>query len=275
MTDPANPPLILEPENLEEALAAGNCVLVDIGAPDTYVQRHIPGAVFLEYAWILEKKPPVMGLLPSPRRLANVLGATGITPESHVIAYDDEGGGRAARLLWTLDVIGHRSFSLLNGCLPAWVGDGRATADEITVPTPARYPEPAPVQTGAGYADRDYVLAALGKSDTVILDARSAFEYDGRKALAKRGGHIPGAVHLEWTEALDRSRNMRLKQPDELRTLFASAGATPEKEIITHCQTHHRSALTYAVLKSLGYERIQGYAGSWSEWGNADDTPVG
>jgi thiosulfate/3-mercaptopyruvate sulfurtransferase len=49
---------------------------------------------------------------------------------------------------------------------------------------------------------------------------------------------------------------------------------TPDKEVIVYCQTHHRSAHTYIVLKALGYPDVKGYPGSWSEWGNLPDTPI-
>ena len=67
---------------------------------------------------------------------------------------------------------------------------------------------------------------------------------------------------------------MRFKTDEELQGLLTPLGVTPDKEVITHCQTHHRSAHTWLVLKHLGYERIKGYPGSWSDWGNNDELPV-
>ena len=264
--------LVLPPEALDAARARDGVVLVDVGSPESYVKQHLPGAVFLEYAWIVDRDPPRMGLLPPPEQLARVLGALGITPETHVIAYDDEGGGRAARLLWTLDVIGHRRFSLLDGGLQAWAGEGRPLETAIHVPRPAHYPVPA--VSGQGMATREEILARLGDPGQVLLDARSEAEYTGRKVLAQRGGHIPGAVHYEWTRAMDRQRHLRLRPAEALRDELAALGVTPDREVVTYCQTHHRSALSYIVLKWLGFPRVKGYAGSWSDWGNAADTPV-
>ena len=66
-----------------------------------------------------------------------------------------------------------------------------------------------------------------------------------------------------------------INSPQQLcRILFDTLGLTPDKEIVTHCQTHHRSGLTYLIAKALGYPRVKGYAGSWGEWGNHPDTPV-
>ena len=126
MTDTTQLPLIVEPGALPSPGESTNLLLVDLSQPETYIKHHLHGAVFLEYAWILRREPPVMGLLPDARQLANVLGAIGMTPQTHVVAYDDEGGGRACRFLWTLDAVGHTRYSLLNGGLHAWLDEGPA-----------------------------------------------------------------------------------------------------------------------------------------------------
>ena len=73
---------------------------------------------------------------------------------------------------------------------------------------------------------------------------------------------------------MDPNRNLRLKPDDVLRNAFENLGATPDKQIVVYCQSHHRSAHTYNVLKHLGYENVQGYPGAWSDWGNDPNTPV-
>jgi thiosulfate/3-mercaptopyruvate sulfurtransferase len=264
-------PLLVEPDELAAQLGSPNLLVVDLSKATTYAQYHIPGAVHLEYAQIIHGRPPTPGLLPDDAQLSRAFSSIGLTPATHVVAYDDEGGGKAARLLWTLEVIGHAHASLLNGGLHAWANEGHAHNHAPVAVTPSDY---TVKRTNQGFADKDYVLSRLGKPDVALLDARSAAEYTGAKAYSARGGHIPGAINIEWLEAMDQQRNLRLKPAEELRALFAARGVTPDKEVITYCQTHHRSALSYLVLKSLGYPNIKGYAGSWSEWGNDPGTPV-
>lgn len=264
-------PLIIEPKALEAELENNNLLLVDLSQPQTYVQYHLPGAVYLEYAWLVHIEQPRMGLLPDVSQLSNVLSALGLSKDTHVVAYDDEGGGRACRFLWTLDVVGHGNFSLLNGGLNAWANEGHKVTSEIFYPSKGQYS--ASIHNEP-LADRQYILDNLHKDEIAILDARSPQEYAGTKVFAQRGGHIPGAINIEWTESMDKNRNMRLKSESELRELLETHGITPDKEIITHCQTHHRSAHTYIMLKSLGYEKIKGYPGSWSDWGNDASTPI-
>jgi thiosulfate/3-mercaptopyruvate sulfurtransferase len=107
----------------------------------------------------------------------------------------------------------------------------------------------------------------------VILDVRSTDEYTGANPRAKHGGHIPGAVHTEWTDAT-AGDNVLLSE-SELREMYASRGVTPDKEVIAHCQLGIRAAHTWFVLKHvLGYPNVRNYDGSWQEWGNRDDLPI-
>lgn len=265
-------PLIVDSQTLEAALGHDGLVVVDLGSAARYRDGHLPGAVHLDYAALVVNDGPVQGLVPSPRRLGAALAAAGISPETHVVAYDDEGGPKACRLLWTLDLLGHCGMSLLNGGLPAWLSEGRPLDDRRTDgPALADYPA-VPDETRC--ADRAYILPRLHHPDTVLLDARSAAEYSGHDLRAARGGHIPGAINVEWREVVDRRRESRLRPAAELQDMYRQAGITPDKEIVAYCHSHRRSAHSYIVLKALGYTRLRGYPGSWSDWGNAADTPI-
>jgi thiosulfate/3-mercaptopyruvate sulfurtransferase len=194
----------------------------------------------------------------------------GYTPQKHIVAYDDEGGGWAGRFLWTLEIIGHKHYSYLNGGVHAWYREQHpVTADVTNV-------EPTAVNIAlddSAIADIDTVRAALGVPAIKILDARSREEYLGLRTSSLRAGHIPGAVNLDWIDLMDRTRNLRLLPEAELRKKFTDLGIQPGHTIITHCQSHHRSGLTWLVAKALGFP-AKAYHASWGEWGNRDDTPV-
>ena len=120
-------------------------------------------------------------------------------------------------------------------------------------------------------ATKEHVLASIEDPETIVWDARTAEEYSGVKVTSNRNGHIPGAINLDWLEVMDHDRQLRIRT--DITELLKARGITADKSIITHCQTHHRSGLSYLIGKSLGYS-IRAYDGSWTEWGNDPETPI-
>ena len=269
MTAFAELPLLIEPAQLASRLEAPELILVDLTSQARYAAGHIPGARFVDPKRTQLGQPPAPGLLPEPAQLEQLFGELGHNPDAVYVVYDDEGGGWAGRFIWLLDVIGHRHYHYLDGGLPAWQAENRELSTAVP---PAGMQairlniDPTPTAT------REYLQSRLGATDLAIWDARSPDEYSGEKILAQKAGHVPGAVNFEWTAGMDPSRALRIRQ--DIQAQLDSLGITPDKEIITHCQTHHRSGFTYLVAKILGYPRVKAYAGSWGEWGNHPDTPV-
>lgn len=262
---------IINADTLNEVLNEPDLLVVDVGSAEDFETGHIPGAVQIDYAAFVTAHPPVMGLVAEADQLSLVFSSIGLTSEKFVIAYDREGGGKAGRLLFTLDAAGHAKGSLLDGGLKAWLAAGHGTESGNASVAHTKYETDLP---GDNIADRDYILSKLGQDDVVFLDCRTAAEFSGQDARAARGGHIPGAVNFNWTDAMDPANPPNLRPENELRSAFEALGITPDREIIAYCQTHHRSSHTYIVLKQLGYTNLKGYPGAWSEWGNDPDTPV-
>lgn len=264
-------PLLLEVEDLAPQLPLSNVLIIDQSKLDSYLQHHVPGAVHLDFKRLQLGVKPTPGALPSLQQLSEVFSELGLTPDTHVIAYDDEGGGWAGRLIWALDMIGHRHYSYLNGGIHAWLAAGLTTDSGQQLPTASDY-QVTELQTGFSLSKQD-IIERLGNDDFIVWDARSEQEYTGEKVVSARGGHIPGAVNYEWTRGMDKQRHLRIQNLDEFRQLLSDMGVTADKEIATHCQSHHRSGYTYLVGKILGLN-IKAYAGSWAEWGNDPDVPV-
>ena len=263
--------LIIEPEELEAALGDSSLVVVDLCKAKQYRKAHIPGAHFIDYPDIIHIEKPIMGLLPSDEQFSTLVSSIGISADSHVVAYDDEGGGCASRFIWTLHVFGHDRTSLLNGGLYSWANEGHPLTKDIPQSTTSDY---RLSNTRAYTVDSDYIMQHLEDTQLALLDARSLEEYTGKKKFANRGGHIPGAKRYEWTDAMDRAQNLRLLPSTTIQQQLDQLGITRDKEVIVYCQSHHRSALSYVMLRALGYENVKGYPGSWSDWGNRQDTPV-
>jgi len=264
-------PIIINPNLLFQSVSQPDILLVDLRSKREYDAGHLPNAVLLNYNHLVEMKPPVLGLLPGEEKLSELFSWLGLSRQRHVVAYDQNVGAGACRLLWTLDIIGHHRFSLLNGGYDAWVAAGLPTERQPHQPQPTIYNASI---GNHGIRSKDQVLEKLNDPNVVLLDSRSALEFNGEEQLAARGGHIPGAVNLDWMEATDPARHYQLLDEHTLRMKYQRLGVIPEKEIIAYCQTHRRSAHTCITLKSLGYENVHAYAGSWSQWGNCEDVPI-
>lgn len=263
-------PFIMEPTELAALLAqpCGKLLVLDLCAEQTYRQGHIDGAVHVPPQKIVCGLPPTPGKIASKAQLDKLFSFLGLTPDTHVVVYDDEGGGWAGRMIWTLDAIGHKHYSYLNGGLHAWLASGQGVTQEIPVVTPSQVSVKIDPKVVIELPD---ILGEMDRADFVVWDARSPAEYRGERLTALKNGHIPGAINCEWTQLMDPHQALRIRS--DARDYLAALGFTPEKRIVTHCQSHHRSGFTYLVGKALGLN-IRAYHGSWAEWGNHPTTPV-
>lgn len=267
MTDFSGLPLVIEPADLQARLDSPELILVDLTSVNRYGSGHVPGARFVDPKRTQLGQPPAPGLAPAKAELEKLFAELGHRTDATYVVYDDEGGGWAGRFIWLLDVIGHQRYHYLNGGVQAW------PANLLSTEVPANGTAPVSlVLHDEPTATREYLQSRLGAADLAIWDARSPGEYRGEKVLAAKGGHIPGAVNFEWTAGMDLNDALRIRK--DMPQILEQLGISKDKEVVTHCQTHHRSGFTYLVAKHLGYPRVKAYAGSWGEWGNHPDTPV-
>ena len=260
---------LIEPEDLAAELGDERLLLVQVTSAQVYEQARIPGAVLVLPAELVCGVKPATGRLPEIDQLHALFSRIGYRPEQNIVVYDDEGGGWAGRFGWTLDVIGHRHWRYLNGGLHAWANAGLALQSG-----PASAPESCDVSLSISQqpiAEIPDVLATIDNPDQAVWDVRSTEEFVGQRQVSARVGHVPGAINLDWELLKDPVRHTRLRS--DLEAVLADLGLADKELIITHCQTHHRSGLSYLVGRLLGWN-IKAYHGSWSEWGNRDDTPV-
>lgn len=265
----ASLPFVIEPTDLAALLAQpNNLLLIDMSSDANYQQGHIDGAIHIPPHLLVCGQAPVPTKIASIEQLNRLFSFIGLTPESHVVVYDDEGGGWAGRFIWTLDAIGHKHYSYLNGGLHAW----KLSHLPLTTSAPGVQPGHVSVTLDPQVViEIPDILSELDKADFVVWDARSPAEYRGERLNAQKNGHIPGAINCEWTELMDAHNGLRIR--DDAREFLAQLGLTSDKRMITHCQSHHRSGFTYLVGKALGFN-IRAYHGSWAEWGNHPETPV-
>jgi thiosulfate/3-mercaptopyruvate sulfurtransferase len=241
--------------------------LVDMAAEGTQYQRfHLPGAVYLPYRAIVQRRRDGVMLRVDDERLFKILGALGINAQSHVVIYDDIGGLQAGRLFWELERIGHAKVSVLDGGLVQWILDGRKVVATPVNPKPVTY-NPKAGGARQNEASLEAVKSAGKDAATVLLDVRTKEEYQGESRSKRRTGHIPGAKWWPWDGAVAFDNGFRLKSADQLQQSLAGAGvANKDQPIITYCQTGHRASQAYLTLRSLGYENVRVFDGSMAEY---------
>ena len=270
----ANPRLLIETDELARLAGAPAVRVVDLrGDADTgpaaYRAGHVPGAVYLSPRELDDARANAEGLPIRPEKAARLFGGLGIDHDTTVVAYDDAGSVYAARLFFVLEYYGHGRTRVLNGGLAKWRREGRPLSQNAPAPESRRF---VPQARRELVATADEVKASLGKEEVCLIDARSPEEYAGKDVRAKRGGHIPGARSVDWVSTLNPDQTF--KPAEALRALFEAAGVTPDRQIVTYCQSGVRAAHDYLALRLLGYAKIKNYDGSWNEWGNDPSLPV-
>ena len=266
----ANAQLVVSPRDLAALLdATPRPLLLDLRPPEAYAAGHLPTAIHLDL-WgvsLIDTDPaPLKAFMWMIEHVFAVHGVDATTP---VVVYDEQSGVRAARAFWFLEHFGHPSVRLLDGGFNAWIAEGLSTTREAAPPPKSDWTGVRDPRTLATWKD---VKEAIGKRDVVIVDTRSDAEHDGTLVRARRGGAVPGAVHIEWTRNMADSGEF--KSADALEQMYTDAGVTPDREVITYCQGGYRAANSYLALRLLGYPRVRMYIGSWKEWGDREDLPI-
>lgn len=246
--------------------------VVDVRVTPLYLLGHIEGAVHIDKAEFLATRSGVKSLVPTVAEFDALMDRYGITPETTVVAYAEDDNPYAARFIWTLRYHGHQRAFVLDGGYEKWSREKRPTA---ILPTPVTSSHGYHCQkAGDIRAEADYVLTRLGNPGVTVWDTRSTGEYDGTDVRADRGGHIPGAVHMNWVNLQQEVDGVRvLKSEQDLRNLLRANGITSDRQIVAHCQTGIRSSYATLVLLGLGYQ-VRNYDGSWIEWADNQALPI-
>jgi len=267
----ANPQLLITTSALGDRLAtsADPPLVLDLRPAEAFAAGHLPGAVHLDLFGLslIDTDPaPLAAFL---WMIGHLLVSRGVDPGRAVVVYDEKSGMRAAGAFWFLEYFRHPDTRQLDGGFGAWQREGRPVSRDAVPPRSSGW---MVGRSDERLATWRQLRDRLGAADIAVLDTRTDGEFFGSTVRARRGGAVPGAVHIEWTRNLDESG--AFKPAAELSQMYETAGVTPDKEVISYCQGGYRAAHGYLALRLLGYPRVRNYIGSWKEWGDRDDLPI-
>lgn len=245
--------------------------------PLLYPSGHIPGAV--EVDWTRDLNDQLRRDYLGKVEFEALMSRIGVTPETTVIFYGDKSNWWAAYAFWVFTLFGHHRVKIMDGGRLKWEQENRPMTREVPSYPITDYVAPNR-DDESDRIFRDGVLHHL-QSGQKFVDVRSPEEFSGEKLHmegypnegAIRGGHIPGAVSIPWSRAVNPDGTF--KTANELREVYEAAGITSDEEIVAYCRIGERSSHTWFVLKHLlGFPKVRNYDGSWAEYGNLVGVPI-
>lgn len=262
-------------EELSSLIKQKDIVVIDARSAEDFQKLHIQNAVNIPKSQFREPKAlneilkykSENGFFIPPAMAEKILGNAGIDANTRVIVYDSITFPDASIIWALLKYYGHDNVQVLKGGFEKWVSEGRSVS---SMPSKIQKKSFVAKPRIEMVASREWLIK--NRENVIILDMRSFDEYVGvNPAGNPRGGHLPGAVSLDWTHL---AGNETVKSPAEIQAILAEAGVTKNKEVVAYCNIGFgRSTYGMMVLSMLGYN-ARVYGGSFEDWSNADDLEV-
>jgi len=256
-------------DELAGIIDSKDIIVVDCRKAEDFTKMQIKNAINV-YHGDLYKEGPVPSILKSSDEVAKILGSKGIDSNKKIVLYDEGSGKYAGRMYWILDYLGAKQVAVLDGEMRAW----RAARKPLTS-------SPAPVKPAlfvaapdkSKLATIDEVKKAQGDGSSVLVDVRTADEYNGVAESKIRKGHIPGSVNIDFESVMDAKG--LIKPAAEIKAIFAASGITPDKTVILFCETSVRAGIVYNALKNTaGFSKVKVYDGANVEWQSSPSNKV-
>jgi thiosulfate/3-mercaptopyruvate sulfurtransferase len=243
----------------------------DRNAKADYEAGHIPGAVFMDLAELVDPNDPVDNMAPKAEKFASRMQSLGLGDGSRIVLYDDSPLKSATRAWWLLKLFGAHDVALLDGGIAKWKAEGRPVEEGNHT---LRHRHFTVWRDANVVRTKDQMLANVVSGGEQVADARPAGRFTGEEAEIRPGmasGHIPGSRSLPHSTLFNADGTW--KNAAELRASFVAAGIDLDKPLVTTCGSGMTAAVLAFAAHLIGKEDVALYDGSWTEWGADPDTP--
>ena len=267
---------LITPEQVQ-SLSKNELVLIDTRPSWKYLLGHIPGSINLsDWQEFTIKSNGVPGQINRDKKfIIQKLQSLGIDHRKTIVLYGDlsDKWRTDGRFFWMFEFYGFKRVALLKGGFQNWENAGFSRERGF-----GETPKPSSLKVSDIkfnrdiLADQSWIASRLGLQNIVLIDNREKHEFDGATPYgSSRGGHIPGALHIDWREFFKSDGT--LKPRKTLDALLKSEGIQPSQEIVVYCTGGVRSAMAYFVFRHLGY-KVRNYDGSWWDWSRNPKLPI-
>lgn len=236
-----------------------------------YDAAHIPGAVFMDLAELVDPDSPVDNTLPSPEKFASRMQSLGLGDGSRIVLYDDSAIRTSARAWYMLRIFGAHNVAILDGGLAKWKAEGRPLASGRESLRQRHFTAWSDTRR---LRSKEEVLANLESRAELLVDARGAPRFTGAEAESRPGvasGHIPGSRNVPYKALYNADGTFKDKAA--LKAVFEEAGVDLDRPIVTTCGSGMTACALAFALHLIGKQDVALYDGSWSEWGADPETP--
>ncbi len=262
-------------EAAKEEMGDENVLLVDCRGADKAKKETIEGAVATDWKELGtcgdsygKEGDEGWGKIPEASELAKRLGKLGMSKDKKIILLGEtlDGWGDDARVLWELVAAGYTDVRMVDG--------GYAALKEAGAPTQKGASEPEAAEVSIDSIDMTHVMETeelMADYDSYkVVDVRTDEEYEGAvKYHEAQGGHLPGAIHIRYTDLFRENGTLRSKA--DIEKVLTDAGISKEDKIVTYCTGGIRSAYSQLVFEMAGYENTWNYDQSFWRWAVAGE----
>ena len=232
-----NAGILASTEWLADHIDDSDIRVVDCDPFQSYTKAHIKGAVGIKVHHYIkhpnyDKDPGSYPWVAEPDVVKDLFESMGIGDNTTVVCYDTSGGLWAARFWWVLNYYGHNNAKVLDGGWQKWMHENRPVSIDRPIDVDVTF---TPKANNDLICTIDDLKSNLDNEDYLIIDARADGEWDGTNDRGnKRSGRVPGAIHIEWLNFINRGKDKTFKTPEQIFEILNKAGVDPEKQIVTY-----------------------------------------